>query len=43
MKQGRLGYNSSKDRYVLLASALWIDTGIHFGEGICAGKNTGII
>ena len=26
MKQGRLGYNSSNDRYGLLASDLWIDT-----------------
>ena len=28
MKQGRLGYNSSNDRYGLLASDLWIDTGL---------------
>ena len=33
MKQGRLGYNSSNDRYGLLASDLWIDTGFHCGEG----------
>ena len=29
MKQGRLGYNSSNDRYGLLSSDLWIDTGFH--------------
>ena len=34
MKQGRLGYNSSNDRYGLLASDLWIDTGFHCGEGL---------
>ena len=33
MKQGRLGYNSSNDKYGLLASDLWIDTGFHCGEG----------
>ena len=32
MKQGRLGYNSSNDRYGLLSSDLWIDTGFHCGE-----------
>ena len=30
--QGRLGYNSSNDRYGLLSSDLWIDTGFHCGE-----------
>ena len=34
MKQGRLGYNSSNDRYGLLSSGLWIDTGFHCGEGL---------
>ena len=34
MKQGRLGYKSSNDRYGLLASDLWIDTGFHCGEGL---------
>ena len=34
MKQGRLGYNSSNDRYGLLSSDLWIDTGFHCGEGL---------
>ena len=34
MKQGRLGYNSSNNRYGLLASDLWIDTGFHCGEGL---------
>ncbi len=34
MKQRRLGYNSSNDRYGLLASDLWIDTGFHCGEGL---------
>ena len=34
MKQGRLGYNSSNDRYGLLASDLWIDAGFHCGEGL---------
>ena len=33
-KQGRLGYNSSNNRYGLLASDLWIDTGFHCGEGL---------
>ena len=31
-KEGRLGYNSSNDRYGLLSSDLWIDTGFHCGE-----------
>ena len=34
MKQGRLGYNSSNERYGLLSSDLWIDTGFHCGEGL---------
>ena len=34
MQQGRLGYNSSNDRYGLLSSDLWIDTGFHCGEGL---------
>ena len=34
MKQGRLGYNSSNDRYGLLSSDLWIYTGFHCGEGL---------
>ena len=33
-KQGRLGYNSSNGRYGLLSSDLWIDTGLHCGEGL---------
>ena len=32
MRQGRLGYNSSNDRYGLLSADLWIDTGFHCGE-----------
>ena len=32
MREGRLGYNSSNDRYGLLSSDLWIDTGFHCGE-----------
>lgn len=32
MKEGRLGYNSSNQRYGLLDSDLWIDTGFHCGE-----------
>ena len=32
MKQGRLGYNSSNERYGLLSADLWIDTGFHCGE-----------
>lgn len=28
----KLGYNSSNDRYGLLSSDLWIDTGFHCGE-----------
>ena len=34
MREGRLGYNSSNDRYGLLSSDLWIDTGFHCGEGL---------
>lgn len=29
---GRLGYNSENDRYGLLVSDLWEDTGFHCGE-----------
>ena len=32
LMEGRLGYNSSNDRYGLLSSDLWIDTGFHCGE-----------
>lgn len=32
MREGRLGYNSSNNRYGLLVSDLWIDTGFHCGE-----------
>lgn len=32
MRQGRLGYNSSNDRYGLLSADLWIDTGFYCGE-----------
>ena len=32
MREGRSGYNSSNDRYGLLSSDLWIDTGFHCGE-----------
>ncbi len=32
MREGRLGYNSSNNRYGLLSSDLWIDTGFHCGE-----------
>jgi len=32
MKEGRLGYNSSNQRYGLLDSDLWIDTGFLCGE-----------
>ena len=32
MREGKLGYNSSNDRYGLLSSDLWIDTGFHCGE-----------
>ena len=32
MRQGRLGYNSSNERYGLLSADLWIDTGFHCGE-----------
>ena len=34
MKQGRLGYNSSNDRYGLLASDLSINRRIPRGEGL---------
>lgn len=30
--EGRLGYNSSNDRYGLLVSDLWEDSGFHCGE-----------
>lgn len=29
---GRLGYNSSNDRYGLLVMDLWEDTGFYYGE-----------
>ena len=29
-----MGYNSSNDRYGVLSSDLWIDTGFHCGEGL---------
>jgi len=32
MKEGRLGYNSSNQRYGLLDSDLWIDTGFNCGK-----------
>ena len=32
MREGRLGYNSSSERYGILLSDLWIDTGLHCGE-----------
>lgn len=32
MRQGRLGYNSSNDRYGLLISDLWEHDGFHCGE-----------
>lgn len=32
MIEGRLGYNSSNDRYGLLVSDLWENTGFHCGE-----------
>ena len=32
MRQGRLGYNISNERYGLLSADLWIDTGFHCGE-----------
>ena len=31
---GRLGYNSANDRYGLLVSDLWEDTGFHCGESL---------
>lgn len=30
--EGRLGYNSQNDRYGLLVSDLWEDSGFHCGE-----------
>lgn len=32
MIEGRLGYNSSNDRYGVLVSDLWEDSGLHCGE-----------
>ena len=32
MRQGRLGYNCSNDRYGLLSADLWIVTGFQCGE-----------
>ena len=32
LNQSVLGYNSSNDRYGLLSSDLWIDTGFYCGE-----------
>lgn len=32
MTEGRLGYNSSNDRYGLLVSDIWENTGFHCGE-----------
>lgn len=32
MVTGRLGYNSDNDRYGLLVSDLWENTGFHCGE-----------
>ncbi|MDD3416704.1 MAG: DUF5348 domain-containing protein [Lachnospiraceae bacterium] len=32
MIEGRLGYNSSNDRYGVLVSDLWEDNGLHCGE-----------
>lgn len=29
-----IGYDSSNDRYGLLSSDLWLDTGFHCGEGL---------
>ena len=34
MREGRLGYNSSNGRYGILSSDLWLDTGLHCGEGL---------
>lgn len=34
MVQGRLGYNSENERYGLLVSDLWENTGFHCGEGL---------
>lgn len=32
MIEGRLGFNSSNDRYGVLVSDLWEDSGLHCGE-----------
>ena len=34
MITGRLGYNSTNDRYGLLVSDLWEHDGFHCGEGL---------
>ena len=34
MIEGRLGYNSSNDRYGVLVTDLWENDGLHCGEGI---------
>ena len=34
MIEGRLGYNSSNDRYGVLVTDLWKNNGLHCGEGI---------
>ena len=34
MIEGRLGYNSSNDRYGVLVTDLWENNGLHCGEGI---------
>ncbi len=34
MITGRLGYNSSNDRYGLLVTDLWEHDGFHCGEGL---------
>jgi len=34
MVQGRLGYNSENERYGLLVSDFWENTGFHCGEGL---------
>lgn len=36
MIEGRLGYNSSNDRYGILVSDLWENEGLHCGEGLIA-------
>ena len=39
MREGRLGYNSSNDRYGLLSSDLWIDTALlHMIHGHDLGR-----